>query len=500
MRTTLSLIFLTYFISFSAISQPAGYYNNATGNGATLKTQLYTIISSGHSPISYDNLWNAFQTTDAKSNGKVWDMYSDIPEGTPPYEYTFISDQCGNYGAEGDCYNREHSWPASWFGDASPMYTDLFHLIPTDGYVNNIRSNYILAEVASASYTSQNGSKRGTCATSGYTGTVFEPIDAYKGDFARAYFYMVTRYQNLVVGWSSNSTVGDILNGTTFPAFETWYLNMLGQWHVNDPVSAKEIARNNAVYGIQGNRNPYIDHPEFVNAVWSVGASGVLAAAPGTLSGFTYSSGIGPSASQNYILSGSSLSPASGNITVTGTNFFDVSTNNSTFSGSVIVPYTSSVLPNTTIYVRLKSGLSEGTYANNLISNSGGGAASVDVLCNGSVTAPLLPEPTNYPVSFSAHNIHLQWVDATGTNLPDGYLVRMSANGFASISDPVNGTVYPDTENDINVNYGAQNAWYKNLNANTTYYFKLYSYSGTGTARLYKTDGSVPQLQQATNP
>ncbi|PKO95130.1 MAG: nuclease, partial [Bacteroidetes bacterium HGW-Bacteroidetes-9] len=259
MRTAFSLIFLTCFISFSAISQPAGYYNTATGTGATLKTQLYAIISSGHSPISYDNLWNAFQTTDVKPNGKVWDMYSDIPDGTPPYEYTFISDQCGNYSTEGDCYNREHSWPSSWFGDASPMYTDLFQVIPTDGYVNGIRSNYILAQVATPSYTSMNGSKRGSCATPGYSGTVFEPIDAYKGDFARAYFYMVTRYQNLVVGWSSNATVGDILNGTTFPAFETWYLNMLAQWHVNDPVSAKEIARNNAVYGIQGNRNPYID-------------------------------------------------------------------------------------------------------------------------------------------------------------------------------------------------------------------------------------------------
>ncbi len=500
MRTAFSLIFLTCFISFSAISQPAGYYNTATGTGATLKTQLYTIISSGHSPISYDNLWNAFQTTDVKPNGKVWDMYSDIPDGTPPYEYTFISDQCGNYSTEGDCYNREHSWPSSWFGDASPMYTDLFQVIPTDGYVNGIRSNYILAQVATPSYTSMNGSKRGSCATPGYSGTVFEPIDAYKGDFARAYFYMVTRYQNLVVGWSSNATVGDILNGTTFPAFETWYLNMLAQWHVNDPVSAKEIARNNAVYGIQGNRNPYIDHPEFVNAVWSVGASGVLAATPGTLSGFTYASGMGPSASQSYVLSGSGLSPASGSITVTGTSSFEVSINNSTFLSSVTVSYSSSVLSNTPIYVRLKSGLPQGAYADNIIANSGGGAAGVNVTCSGSVTAPLLPEPTNYPVSFSAHNIHLQWVDATGTNLPEGYLVRMSTDGFASISNPVNGTVYPDNVADINVDFGVQNVWYKNLSANTTYYFKLFSYSGSGAARVYKTDGTVPQLQQATNP
>jgi len=253
---------------------PLGYYSTATGSGATLKTQLYNIINA-HTERSYTQLWTDFQTTDVKINGKVWDMYSDIPNSTPPYEYTFISDQCGNYSGENSCYNREHSFPKSWFNDATPMYSDLFHLYPTDGYVNGQRGNLPFGEVNNADWTSQNGSKKGSNTYTGYSGVVFEPIDEYKGDFARTYFYMATRYENVIAGWYTNSTEADaVLQNNAFPVYETWFLNMLGEWHVADPVSQKEIDRNDAVYGIQNNRNPYIDHPEYVYNVWGVGQSG----------------------------------------------------------------------------------------------------------------------------------------------------------------------------------------------------------------------------------
>jgi endonuclease I len=264
------ILFLAWF-STAGLTQPSGYYNTAAGKtGATLKTALYNIIK-GHTAKSYDYLWTAFQTTDKKSDGKVWDMYSDIPNGTPPYEFTFVADQCGNYGGEGDCYNREHSWPKSWFGGTvSPMYTDLFHLCPTDGYVNGNRSNYPFGTVSSPTWTSLNGSKVGPCSWQGYTGTVFEPRDDFKGDFARNYLYMATRYENLIAGWPSNDpNAAAILSGNAYPAFKTWYVNMLLAWSAADPVSAKEIARNNAVYAIQNNRNPYIDHPEYAVAVWA---------------------------------------------------------------------------------------------------------------------------------------------------------------------------------------------------------------------------------------
>jgi endonuclease I len=255
---------LLMLLNLWAIAQPPSGYYNGTENlqGEELKSTLKNIIDD-HDALSYSAIWNAFYDTDAKPNGKVWDMYSDVPNGTPPYEYTFGSDQCGNYSGEGSCYNREHSFPKSWFDDASPMITDLFHIVATDGYVNGQRGNYPFGETGSASWTSLNGSKVGTSNYPGYNGTVFEPIDEYKGDFARGYFYMATRYEDQIADWNS-----PMLDGTQYPAFSEWALNLLLEWHADDPVSEKEINRNNAVYTYQNNRNPFIDHPEFVNLVW----------------------------------------------------------------------------------------------------------------------------------------------------------------------------------------------------------------------------------------
>lgn len=283
MKKLITTVILLSIVVFSKAQIPSGYYNTATGTGATLKTQLYNIIKD-HTQVSYTpGVWNAFYTTDKKANGKVWDMYSDIPGGTPPYEYTFGSDQCGSYSGENSCYNREHSFPKSWFGDVAPMNVDIFHLYPTDGYVNGKRSNYPYGTVGTPTWTSLNGSKLGPCSAPGYTGIVFEPINDYKGDFARTYFYMVTRYENVVVSWNSNSEAQPTLNGTTFPCFDTWILNILLAWNAADPVSTKEIARNNAVYAIQHNRNPYIDHPEYVNLVWGTNVGITYAPAQLTL-------------------------------------------------------------------------------------------------------------------------------------------------------------------------------------------------------------------------
>ena len=128
-------------------------------------------------------------------------MYSDVPDGTPPYEYTLGVDQGGSAGTEGTGYNREHSWPASWYGSTSPMYTDVFMVVPTDNEVNNKRNNYPFGETDAPTWTSLNGCELGPCSYPGYTGTVFEPIDEYKGDFARAYFYMTTRYYQMDSSW-----------------------------------------------------------------------------------------------------------------------------------------------------------------------------------------------------------------------------------------------------------------------------------------------------------
>ena len=237
---------------------PANYYATTSGkSGKSLKTALCSIIS-GHTVRSYSDLWTDFRKTDVREDGKVWDMYSSITN------YSFGVEQGKNYKKEGDSYNREHSFPKSWFDDAKPMYTDLFHLVPTDGYVNGKRSNYPFGETKNPTWTSSgNWSKLGPCSVSGYSGTVFEPNDEYKGDFARIYFYMATRYEESIDGWDS-----PMLSGDSYTAYADWALTMLLRWAEEDPVSQKEIDRNNAVYTIQHNRNPYVDYPGLEQYVW----------------------------------------------------------------------------------------------------------------------------------------------------------------------------------------------------------------------------------------
>lgn len=235
------------------------YYKDADGKTEKeLKTALYNIIKD-HTQRSYKQLWTDFQTTDKRSDGKVWDMYSNITN------YTFGTEQnTGSSSKEGDNYNREHSFPNSWFAKAYPMYTDLVHLVPTDSYVNNRRGNNVLGETEGEIYQSSGGfSKVGKSTVDGFSDEVFEPNDEYKGDFARIYFYMATRYENLIADWNC-----DMLAGNAYPAYQEWALNMLLRWAKNDPVSQKEIDRNEAVYSIQHNRNPFVDYPGLEQYVW----------------------------------------------------------------------------------------------------------------------------------------------------------------------------------------------------------------------------------------
>ncbi len=255
MKKALATLFLLALTSLSILAQiPNGYYNNANGKtGDELKIALHNIIK-GHHVVGYNGLINAFAYTDCKPNGKIWDIYSNV-------EYSPSTGLCGEYEQEGDCWNREHTWPQSWFNESTTPRSDLFHVYPTDGYVNGQRSNYPYGEVNRPIYTSGNGSKLGPCITSGYSGRVFEPIDEYKGDIARSYFYMSVRYYDEDSDWgmSGMTNKSEIL---------PWAMNMLLRWSDEDPVSDKEIARNNAVYGYQNNRNPFIDHPEYAHMIW----------------------------------------------------------------------------------------------------------------------------------------------------------------------------------------------------------------------------------------
>ncbi len=251
---------------------PTGYYDSAAGlTGYALKTKLGEIITAGYQTKSYDNLYNGYPTTDTDSfyekDGSVLDIYSENPTGADPYNYTHGQKKCGNYSVEGDCYNREHSVPQSLFNSASPMVSDIHHILPTDGKVNGMRSNYPYGKVSNPTYTSKNGSKLGPNSSPGYGGTVFEPINEFKGDVARGLLYFVTRYQTKLSGFSS----GNILNTSNVnQGLTTWELNLLLLWHQQDPVSEREIVRNNASYNYQKNRNPFIDHPEWVTTIWGL--------------------------------------------------------------------------------------------------------------------------------------------------------------------------------------------------------------------------------------
>lgn len=263
-RLQLLIAFLIAAFALKA-QAPAGYYNGAANKtGEELRAALHAIITNNDSHVSYDGIWTSYQSTDLKpntgSNKIIWDIYSDT-------DFTYSSDQCGEYQGVGDCYNREHLWAQSWTNNDGTEKTDLHHVFPTDGYVNNIRGNYPFGEVSNPDWSQTDCGKRGPNTVSGYTGTVFEPVDEYKGDIARALMYVSVRYYGLDNSWGTSGM-------TNKSDIKDWAIAMLLQWHHDDPVSDKETARNNAVYGIQHNRNPFVDNPDYAYMIWDPTWSG----------------------------------------------------------------------------------------------------------------------------------------------------------------------------------------------------------------------------------
>jgi len=311
---------------------PTGYYDGTAGlTGAALKTKLSQIITNGHQTKSYDNLYNGYPSTDTdnyyEKDGSVLDIYSENPSGKDPYVYQHGSKQCGSYKVEGDCYNREHVFPQGYFNSASPMVSDIHHIVPTDGKVNGYRSNFPFGKVGSANFVSENGSKRGTSASPNYSGTVFEPIDEFKGDIARMILYFATRYESKLSTFSDN----DILTNTAFPGVEDWELAVLKEWHTNDPVSQREIDRNNAAYTYQGNRNPFIDHPEYVALIW--GTTTPDTEAPTTPTNLAVTGSTSSTISLSWTASTDNIIVAAYDIYVDGTLKTSSATNSATVTG-----------------------------------------------------------------------------------------------------------------------------------------------------------------------
>lgn len=242
---------------------PTGYYNSIVGkSGKDLKDAIQTLIAP-HTKLSYSALWRYFYETDMKpnTNMQVWDMYSNN-------EYYFTSQSTTAVSG----MNKEHSFPKSWWGGKTETagyeaYSDLHHLVPSDGPANTAKSNWPLGEVYSATF--DNGVSKVGLPVSGQgggAGKVFEPDDEYKGDFARMYFYVATVYQDY--SWDSRYLWMIDYYDNNWKVFNTWSVNLLLKWSREDPVSEKEINRNNAVFVRQNNRNPFIDDPELCEYVW----------------------------------------------------------------------------------------------------------------------------------------------------------------------------------------------------------------------------------------
>ena len=236
----------------------ASYYKNIdfTKSDSTLKTSLYTLIKD-HTVISYSNLVSVYADSDSYTkNGQKYiiDIYTN-------QEYT-ISQSGSSATKEGSGWNKEHTVPKSWFNEASPMESDAFHIYPTDIFANSKRSNYPYGEVKTVSWESSNGTKLGTSTSSSVKGSVFEIADEYKGDIARVYFYMVTAYEDKCANWDN------CFDNSNYSKLTTYYLNLFMKWAKNDPVSEREILRNNGVYKHQGNRNPYVDDASLAEKVF----------------------------------------------------------------------------------------------------------------------------------------------------------------------------------------------------------------------------------------
>lgn len=227
----------------------AEYYDGISGSGTALKSQLKTLITSTHDPLGYDTAKLYLFQNVFKNPTLVRCIYTG-------QDYTIPA----GYNGSGSP-NCEHSFAQSWFGttDASIKKADLHHLFPTNSNVNSSRGNLPFAVVANHSsattYPSFNDFHSYRGSNSSGT-TVFEPTDQYKGDVARALLYFSVRYN-----MSLNIQGVDML-----PVFLVW--------HVQDPVDSFEQTRNTRIQGYQGNRNPFIDHPEWVSAIWQGGSGG----------------------------------------------------------------------------------------------------------------------------------------------------------------------------------------------------------------------------------
>lgn len=250
----------------------ADYYSSLEGlKGGALKKAAKETARKNYHRIPYGTeyngglcTWQGFYYADTRMVGGElcwWDMYSEINVPAPSYT---------SHGS----LNIEHAVPNSWWGTndtqkkGTDAYYDLFNLNPSDATANSYKQNYPLGEISRLTWSNEGDITMigvPTSNTGGGAAYVFEPADEYKGDFARAYFYVFTAYDD--ISWRTSS-VNYMYDRASLLTLKPWAYQMLLQWSREDPISEKEIERNEAIYQYQGNRNPFIDNPELAEHIW----------------------------------------------------------------------------------------------------------------------------------------------------------------------------------------------------------------------------------------
>jgi endonuclease I len=425
-----AIIALTGFNSALA-DIPTAYYTSVNGlTDADLKTALSTLLLNHQTVSSYNNLPSYFRKTDVRPGTSYWwDMYSDLDVDI--------------YQTFGTYMNREHSFPKSWWGgdDSTPAYIDLNHLYPAEAKANQAKSNYPLGEVY-ASTTFDNGVTKVGAPVTGQGGgaaLVFEPQDEYKGDFARTYFYMVTCYQDLT--WATKYMY--MLQQNTYPTLKPWAVELLLKWNKQDPVSDKETARNEQVYAIQNNRNPFIDYPELAEYIWGDKIGQKFYAGETSITGDPTlelpvsntalefgETAVGSPITSNLIIKGENLT---GNLTITlyGTNRKLFSIPSTSVAASLANSETGYMLPVT--YSPTETGdhtakisISDGGLSGSVVVNLIGQALPVPTLSTLTATAATDITDSSYTANWTA-----------APEVVDYYIVARTcyANGTSSTED-----------------------------------------------------------------
>lgn len=500
------------FFTPKVYSQAGTYYNSISTSSGSFVTDLESRIRSPYTRIAYDNyaatnIANFAAIDNGNGTKSVFCVYTG---------YEHIYSGSFSFGT----MSREHVFAYSWMpthpSTSNDQYSDQHHLFPThQNNANGRRSNHPLGIVVNVTYQFLEGK----VGTNNLGQIVYEPMNSFKGDVARAMFYMSLRYD----GISGYSWDFNWLNGTRLPSLSEapQDVNLLLNWCRQDPPDKWEVDRNNYIQSIQQNRNPFSDHPEYtayidfndltkLNPVYAAEATnyfGSFSSVPTSNSiGLNWNDAAGAQLPDGYLIMAYDRNnyfvPVDGSEYVADTVLSD---------GFAIVniPRTD---PDSYTFNNL---ISTKTYYFTSYSYTGSGANRNYKIngtvpqTNATVSNPLAAEPTNHITDFAAgavsqSSVELTWTDALpGTQAPSGYLlIANNSNSFINPSDGVtynNDTILSDGSAVVNITYaGANNHIFNGLNSNTGFYFRMYSYNGTGTQRNYKTNGSIPQVNAAT--